>query len=425
MRQVWGYDTAAGQRTVDVHVAQVRAKLGEPRRHPHGPRRRVCGRSSRTARPVGRAGEEAAATDPGHPDRAAGGVRRGPHLGGRHRHQRQPAPAGRASRRRGRPSSRWPTRPRRRPRSGVSAGGGPGPGPQGAAVDQRPDRRRAHPRERRAHPRRRPGRRAVADPRPDAAPRRRASRCRCGSPATTGSSSSRPGRRRPAGSSSRSAAATRWRWAARRCRQLTISLVITGLIAVALGLLVAWRLSRPLKRTAAAATAMAPGVPRRRDPRGGSARGGRGGRVGEPAGRRAVPLRGPPARVPPLGVPRPAYAAHRDHRLRRVAGRRGGAAGPPGRGRDGHRRRGETPGTARRRPARPGPAGRHGDADGLRAGGPAPASSNGAAEIVARTAVRRRVSTSASRRRSPPSRSSATRNGCGRRSTACWRTRCG
>jgi DNA-binding response OmpR family regulator len=28
MRQVWGYDTAAGPRTVDVHVAQVRAKLG-------------------------------------------------------------------------------------------------------------------------------------------------------------------------------------------------------------------------------------------------------------------------------------------------------------------------------------------------------------------------------------------------------------
>ncbi len=41
--------------------------------------------------------------------------------------------------------------------------------------------------------------------------------------------------------------------------QLTISLVVTGLIAVALGLLVAWRLSRPLKRTAAAATAMATG----------------------------------------------------------------------------------------------------------------------------------------------------------------------
>ncbi|MEO9151072.1 MAG: response regulator transcription factor [Lapillicoccus sp.] len=28
MRQVWGYDAAAGQRTVDVHVAQVRSKLG-------------------------------------------------------------------------------------------------------------------------------------------------------------------------------------------------------------------------------------------------------------------------------------------------------------------------------------------------------------------------------------------------------------
>ena len=42
-------------------------------------------------------------------------------------------------------------------------------------------------------------------------------------------------------------------------QQLTISLVITGLIAVALGLLVAWRLSRSLKRTAAAATAMAQG----------------------------------------------------------------------------------------------------------------------------------------------------------------------
>ena len=42
-------------------------------------------------------------------------------------------------------------------------------------------------------------------------------------------------------------------------QQLTISLVVTGLIAAALGLLVAWRLSRPLKRTAEAATAMAQG----------------------------------------------------------------------------------------------------------------------------------------------------------------------
>ena len=28
LRDVWGYDSSAGQRTVDVHVAQVRAKLG-------------------------------------------------------------------------------------------------------------------------------------------------------------------------------------------------------------------------------------------------------------------------------------------------------------------------------------------------------------------------------------------------------------
>lgn len=28
MRAAWGYDSAAGERTVDVHVAQVRAKIG-------------------------------------------------------------------------------------------------------------------------------------------------------------------------------------------------------------------------------------------------------------------------------------------------------------------------------------------------------------------------------------------------------------
>jgi two-component system sensor histidine kinase BaeS len=46
---------------------------------------------------------------------------------------------------------------------------------------------------------------------------------------------------------------------AQALRQLTVSLIITGLVAVALGLLVAWRLSRPLRRTAAAATALAQG----------------------------------------------------------------------------------------------------------------------------------------------------------------------
>ncbi len=43
-------------------------------------------------------------------------------------------------------------------------------------------------------------------------------------------------------------------------RQLTWSLVVTGLIAVGLGLLVAWRLSLPLRRTAEAAGALARGV---------------------------------------------------------------------------------------------------------------------------------------------------------------------
>jgi len=55
MRQVWGYDTAAGQRTVDVHVAQVRAKLGS-----HD--------VIRTVRGVGYAAQQ--------PDRAAGRPRR-------------------------------------------------------------------------------------------------------------------------------------------------------------------------------------------------------------------------------------------------------------------------------------------------------------------------------------------------------------
>jgi two-component system, OmpR family, sensor kinase len=43
-------------------------------------------------------------------------------------------------------------------------------------------------------------------------------------------------------------------------RQLTVSLVVTGLVAVILALLVAWRLSRPLRRTAEAATALAQGA---------------------------------------------------------------------------------------------------------------------------------------------------------------------
>jgi two-component system sensor histidine kinase BaeS len=42
-------------------------------------------------------------------------------------------------------------------------------------------------------------------------------------------------------------------------RELTVLLVITGVVAVLLGLLVAWRLARPLRRTAEGATALAQG----------------------------------------------------------------------------------------------------------------------------------------------------------------------
>ena len=41
LSSVWGYASEAGTRTVDVHVAQVRAKLGEAQSNPNCPRRRV------------------------------------------------------------------------------------------------------------------------------------------------------------------------------------------------------------------------------------------------------------------------------------------------------------------------------------------------------------------------------------------------
>ena len=100
-----------------------------------------------------------------------------------------------------------------------------------------------------------------------------------------------------------------------------------------LGVLFARRIARPLRRTAAAAHALAGG---RRDvvvPADRAGRGRRGRRGGEHAGRRAVALRGPPARVPDVGVARPAHPADRDHRLRRVAGRRRRAARAGRRGR--------------------------------------------------------------------------------------------
>ena len=141
-------------------------------------------------------------------------------------------------------------------------------------------------------------------------------------------------------------------------RRIVWALLIAVGIAVVLGLLVALRISRPLRRTAEAAHALAAGhrdvaVPPRR-----AGRGRRGGRRGQHAGRGAVALRGPPARVPAVGLARPAHPADRDHRLCRVAGRRGGAARAGGRGRRRDAHRGAPAGPAGGRPARPGPAGR-------------------------------------------------------------------
>ena len=70
LSEVWGYAAAAGTRTVDVHVAQLRAKLGDGEPDPHGPRRRLRrrrpdgptspdGPRARVARSAGRPAEAA------------------------------------------------------------------------------------------------------------------------------------------------------------------------------------------------------------------------------------------------------------------------------------------------------------------------------------------------------------------------------
>ena len=47
LSEVWGYSAAGGTRTVDVHVAQVRAKLGPASPDPHRARRRLRGQRPR------------------------------------------------------------------------------------------------------------------------------------------------------------------------------------------------------------------------------------------------------------------------------------------------------------------------------------------------------------------------------------------
>ena len=75
--EVWGYDASAGTRTVDVHVAQVRAKLGAASPHPHRARRRLLGGAGAVTRLRGTSvPRDQAPGDAGPAHRAAGGRRR-------------------------------------------------------------------------------------------------------------------------------------------------------------------------------------------------------------------------------------------------------------------------------------------------------------------------------------------------------------
>ncbi len=129
LAEVWGYAAAVGTRTVDVHVAQVRGKLGDASPDPHGARRR--------------------ATPP----------RRAPRPRTRHeRRRRRPARAATRARHQGRPASRVAgvayraddrrrRRPRRADRGARLVPADPGRGRGAGAADSRPaGRPRGRPR---------------------------------------------------------------------------------------------------------------------------------------------------------------------------------------------------------------------------------------------------------------------------------------
>ena len=157
--------------------------------------------------------------------------------------------------------------------------------------------------------------------------------------------------------------------------------------------------------------------------RAGARRGGRGRGRGQRPRRRAGPQRGPAAGVPAVGVPRAPHAAHRRARVRRVAGRRRRHRGRrrPG-GRD-DRGRGDAARPARRRPHGAGPAGGRRLPPRPPAGRPRRASPARRARSGTPAAERRAWCSACTRRRrrcgSPP-----IRGGCGRSSTASPRTPC-
>ena len=103
LSEVWGYEAAAGTRTVDVHVAQLRAKLGAGQPDPHGSRRRLLRRGAGGWLSRRRASDRARRGGPRrarHPRDDRGRGRGRPH----HRDRRRRASC--AARRRTRPGRR-------------------------------------------------------------------------------------------------------------------------------------------------------------------------------------------------------------------------------------------------------------------------------------------------------------------------------
>ncbi len=69
LSEVWGYSAVAGTRTVDVHIAQLRAKLGADQPDPDRARRRVLGRMRKRASLATRISLARASASPSSPPR--------------------------------------------------------------------------------------------------------------------------------------------------------------------------------------------------------------------------------------------------------------------------------------------------------------------------------------------------------------------
>ena len=355
---VWGYDWFGDARTVDVHIAQVRKKLGDAVDDHDRARRRLpagvteAGRPRRDPSPAATA-DAAARRDDGDRARRARAHRGRSPPGWRAAPRSTTARHDVAGPRRGRRTRVRPAHP------AAARGAAPRPAPSradarsgasatssnttlrasnGAVVAVDAERRRAGGARRACSaPRRDDARRCPTGvtrrrPRHRGAARRR--RPRTGATATPCSSAEplAAGRRRHAGGR------------ARRRRRTPrpfggSGLAVLGAAAIALGVaaLVAAYLARRLTRPLAAMETTARSHRRRRPLGAGRRRPhvpddelAEPGRTHQRDGRRARARPGPRARVPPERLARPAHAAHVDPRLRRGDRRR-------------HRRRHATP----------------------------------------------------------------------------------